>query len=65
MVAKGADHIAAKIRGLARENDIPLVENAPLARALYKTVEPRQTIPVEFFGAVAEILAYVFRQKAA
>lgn len=63
VVAKGADNIAAKIREIARENDIPLVENPPLARALYKTVEPRQTIPVEFFGAVAEILAYVFRQK--
>jgi flagellar biosynthetic protein FlhB len=63
VVAKGADNIAAKIRGLAWEHDIPLVENPPLARALYKTVEPRQTIPVEFFGAVAEILAYVFRQN--
>lgn len=63
VVAKGADHIAAKIRAAARENDIPLVENPPLARALYRTVEPNQIIPVEFFGAVAEILAYVFRQK--
>lgn len=63
VVAKGADNLAAKIRSLAWENDIPLVENPPLARALYKTVEPRQTIPVEFFGAVAEILAFVFRQK--
>jgi flagellar biosynthetic protein FlhB len=63
VVAKGADNIAAKIRGLARENDIPLIENPPLARALFKSVEPNQTIPVEFFGAVAEILAFVFRQK--
>ncbi|MFM9904709.1 MAG: flagellar biosynthesis protein FlhB [Pyrinomonadaceae bacterium] len=63
VVAKGADNIAATIRGLAAEHDIPLVENPPLARALYKTVEPRQTIPVEFFGPVAEILAYVFRQN--
>ncbi len=63
VVAKGADNIAAKIRSLASEHNIPLVENPPLARALYKTVEPRQIIPVEFFGAVAEILAYVFRQK--
>lgn len=63
VVAKGADNIAAKIRAIANENGIPLIENPPLARALYKTVEPRQTIPVEFFGAVAEILAYVFRQQ--
>ncbi len=63
VVAKGADNIAAKIREIGRENDIPLIENPPLARALYKTVEPNQTIPVEFFGAVAEILAFVFRQN--
>jgi len=63
LVAKGADMIAAKIREIARENDIPLIENPPLARALYKSVEPKQMIPVEFFAAVAEVLAYVFRQK--
>lgn len=63
VVAKGADLIAAKIRAIAKENDIPLVENPPLARALFRSVEPNQIIPVEFFGAVAEILAYVFRQK--
>lgn len=63
MVAKGADTIAAKIREIARENDIPLVENPPLARALFKSVEPKQMIPVEFFAAVAEVLAYVFKQK--
>ena len=63
VVAKGADILAAKIREIAKENNIPLIENKPLARALYKSVEPNQIIPVEFFGAVAEILAYVFRQK--
>ena len=63
VVAKGADNIAAKIREIAKDNNIPLIENPPLARALYKTVEPNQTIPVEFFGAVAEILAFVFRQN--
>jgi flagellar biosynthetic protein FlhB len=63
VVAKGADVVAAKIREIARANDIPLVENAPLARALYKSVEPNQIIPVEFFAAVAEILAYVFRRN--
>lgn len=63
VVAKGADKMAAKIREIARENSIPLVENKPLARALYKMVEPNQIIPAEFFGAVAEILAFVFRQR--
>jgi flagellar biosynthetic protein FlhB len=63
MVAKGADTLAAKIREIARDNDIPLVENPPLARALYKSVEPKQMIPVELFAAVAEVLAYVFRQR--
>ena len=65
VVAKGADKMAAKIREIARENNIPLVENKPLARALFKLVEPNQIIPAEFFGAVAEILAFVFRQRSA
>lgn len=63
VVAKGADVLAAKIREIAADHDIPLIENPPLARALYKAVEPRQMIPVEFFAAVAEVLAYVFRQR--
>ncbi len=64
VVAKGADNIAAKIRAIAKENDVPLYENPPLARALYKIVEPNQIIPLEFFGAVAEILAYIYKRKA-
>lgn len=63
VVAKGADHVAAKIREIARDNDVPLVENPPLARALFRTVEPNQMIPAEFFSAIAEILAFVFRQR--
>lgn len=63
VIAKGADLVAQRIREIARENEIPLVENKPLARALYKLVEPNQIIPVEFFGAVAEILAFVLREK--
>lgn len=63
VVAKGVDHFAKQIREIAKKNDVPLVENPPLARALYKMVEPDQIIPVEFFGAVAEILAFVFKQK--
>lgn len=63
VVAKGVDHLAFKIREIAKENDVMILENPPLARALYKLVEPGQIIPTEFFGAVAEILAYVFRQN--
>jgi flagellar biosynthesis protein FlhB len=63
VVAKGADNFAAKIREIARENNIPLIENPPLARGLYKVVEPKQMIPIEFFGAVAEVLAYVYRHN--
>lgn len=63
VVAKGADKMAFKIREIAKEHDIPLVENKPLARALYKAVEPNQIIPAEFYAAIAEILAFVFRQK--
>jgi flagellar biosynthesis protein FlhB len=63
VVAKGADNMAAKIREIAKENNIPLIENKPLARALFKIVEPNQIIPSEFFGAVAEILAFVFQTR--
>lgn len=63
VVAKGVDNIAKQIREIAKENNIPLFENPPLARALYATVEPNQIIPTEFFGAVAEVLAFVFKQK--
>jgi flagellar biosynthetic protein FlhB len=58
-VAKGADMIALKIREVAREHDIPIVENVPLARALYATVEIDDEIPVEHYHAVAEIIGYV------
>ena len=47
---------------MAKEHDVPLYENPPLARALYRSVEPDQIVPIEFFGAVAEILAYVYKQ---
>jgi len=63
VVAKGAGEIARKIREIAREHDVPLVEEKPLARALYKTVEIDQFIPVELYRAVAEVLAYVYRLK--
>jgi flagellar biosynthetic protein FlhB len=58
-VAKGADNIAFKIREVAKAHDIPIVENVPLARALYATVEIDGEIPVEHYHAVAEIIGYV------
>jgi flagellar biosynthetic protein FlhB len=64
VVAKGKRLIAERIRDVARENDIPIVEDKPLARSLYDVVEPGQEIPEEFFAAVAEILAYVYSLKS-
>src|SRR5579871_4997696 len=58
-VAKGVDHLAFKIREIAKQHDIPIVENVPLARALYATVEVDAEIPVEHYQAVAEIIGYV------
>jgi len=61
VVAKGADLVAAAIRRVADEHEVPVVQNAPLARSLYREVELGQQIPEEFFQAVAEVLAFVFR----
>jgi len=58
-VAKGVDSIAFKIREVARAHEVPIVENVPLARALYATVEVDSEIPVEHYHAVAEIIGYV------
>jgi flagellar biosynthetic protein FlhB len=58
-VAKGVDTIALKIREIAGKHDIPIVENVPLARALYATVDIDEEIPVEHYHAVAEIIGYV------
>lgn len=62
VVAKGMDLVAKRIREVATENEVPLYESPPLARALYRSVEPDQVIPMEFFGAVAEILAHVYKK---
>ncbi|MCD6526701.1 MAG: flagellar biosynthesis protein FlhB [Desulfuromonas sp.] len=59
IVAKGADNLAMKIREIARENDVPMVENIAVARALYK-VDVGAVVPEQMFKAVAEILAYVY-----
>ncbi|MGF7533182.1 flagellar biosynthesis protein FlhB [Bacillus mexicanus] len=63
IVAKGVDHMALKIRKIAKEHDVMMVENRPLARALYDQVEIDQAVPEEFFKALAEILAYVYKTK--
>ncbi|WP_080846434.1 flagellar biosynthesis protein FlhB [Cytobacillus gottheilii] len=63
VVAKGVDFVAQKIKLIAKEHDIAAVENRPLARALYSQAEIGEAIPEEFFKAVAEILAYVYRIK--
>ena len=61
IVAKGADFIAQKIKMIAKEHNIVTVENRPLARALYAETEVGDHIPDQFFKAVAEVLAYVYR----
>jgi len=63
VVAKGQDLMAARIRTIAREHGVPIVENVTLARALYKNVDIGETIPASLFGAVADILAYLVRIK--
>ncbi len=63
VVAKGADTLALKIREIAEQNDVTVVENPPLARALYGAVDLDQEIPPEHYKAVAEIIGYVFRLK--
>ena len=61
VTAKGIDNIAQKIKEIARENDVPVVENKSLARALYAQVDIDQPIPTELFQAVAELLTYVYK----
>lgn len=63
VVAKGADALALKIRSIAREHGVPIVENPPLARAIHQQVEVGECIPAELFEAVAEVLAYLIRLK--
>ncbi len=62
-VAKGVDAVALRIRALAEENDVPTVENPPLARALYASIDIDDTIPDEHYRAVAEVIGYVYRLK--
>lgn len=63
VIAKGENLIAAKIKEVAREHNVAIVENKPLAQALYKTVEIGEAIPAQMFQAVAEVLAFVYRLR--
>jgi len=63
LVAKGMDFLALRIREVAEENDVPVVENPPLARALYASVDLEKEIPVEHYKAVAEVIGFVMRLK--
>ena len=63
LVAKGADLMALKIKEIAQEHRIPIVEDKPLAQALYKSVEVGEEIPEKLFHAVAQVLAYIYRMR--
>jgi flagellar biosynthesis protein FlhB len=63
VVAKGVDKAAMKIREIAAEHDVPVVENPPLARGLYAAVDIDREVPPEYFKAVAEVIGYVYRLK--
>lgn len=63
VVAKGQDHIAQQIKALAREHNVPVVENPPLARALHASVKLNQEVPPQLYRAVAEVLAFVYKLK--
>lgn len=62
-VAKGIDEVALRIREVAKENDVVLYENKPLARALYDVIDIDEMVPPEHFKAVAEVISYVFKLK--
>ncbi len=63
VIAKGAESVAERIKAIARENSIPIIENKPLARTIFKTLKIGQVIPRELYTAVAEVLSYVYRLK--
>jgi flagellar biosynthesis protein FlhB len=63
VVAKGVDHLAKEIREVAKAHDVPIIENKPLARTLYKLVEIGQAIPDSLYRAVSEVIRYIFKLK--
>lgn len=62
-VAKGVDALALKIREIAKGNDVPVIENPPLARALYASIEIDQEVPEDHYKAVAEVIGFVFKMR--
>jgi flagellar biosynthetic protein FlhB len=63
VVAKGADFLCEKIKEIAKEHNVPIVERPELARALYSAVQPGETVPEALFVAVAELLAMIYRLR--
>jgi flagellar biosynthesis protein FlhB len=63
LVAKGADAVAEKIKEIARQHNVPVMENKPLARTIFKTLKIGHTVPRELFTAVAQVLSYVYKLK--
>lgn len=63
VIAKGADYVALRMKQVAKESNVPMMENKPLARALYARVEIGDSIPQELFQAVAEVLAFVYKAR--
>ncbi len=63
VLAKGCNALAEQIKEVARWHEVPIVENPPLAQALYRSVEVGQTIPAKLYTAVAEILAFIYRAQ--
>lgn len=63
LVAKGADHLAMRIREIAKENDVPMIENVPLARTIYRTLKIGEFIPSNLYLVVAEVLSFAYRVR--
>jgi flagellar biosynthetic protein FlhB len=63
LVAMGGDLVAEKIKEIARQHNVPIIEDKPLARAIFKTLKIGQVVPRELFVAVAEVISYVYRLR--
>ena len=63
MVAKGADHLAEKIREIANAYGVPIIRKPELARTIYSTVQPGDAIPQKLYAAIAEVLAMIYRLR--